>query len=81
MVMILTIIGALFIICLMLFFVGGLTLTMVSAIFSMATVAFFPITALVFLLWLLTDSLLLSLLLTVIFGFVVMSLPDKNANA
>ena len=43
MAMILTIIGALFIICLMLFFVGGLTLTMVSAIFSMATVAFFPI--------------------------------------
>ncbi|OOF59356.1 hypothetical protein [Rodentibacter myodis] len=69
------------IICLGLFFAGSLTIAVISAIFSMATVAFIPIVALVFVLWLITDSILLSLFITIILGFIVAAIPDNNAKA
>jgi len=63
-----------------LFFTGSLTFAAISAVFSMATVAFVPIISLIFVLWLITDSVILSILFTLIFGLIVLAANNTKTN-
>ena len=78
---ILALIGIPLFIGLCLFLVGSLTLTAITTILGLATFSFFPIAALDFILWLITDSVILSLLITAIFGFIVISISDRDAKS
>ena len=71
--LILALIGIPLFIGLGLFFTGSLTFAAISAVFSMATVAFVPIISLIFVLWLITGSVILSILFTLIFGLIVLA--------
>lgn len=78
--LILALIGILLFIGLGLFFTGSLTFAAISAVFSMATVAFVPIISLIFVLWLITDSVILSILFTLIFGLIVLAANNTKTN-
>ena len=73
--LILALIGIPLFIGLGLFFTGSLTFAAISAVFSMATVAFVPIISLIFVLWLITDSVILS-----IFGLIVLAANNTKTN-
>ena len=81
MALILALIGIPLIIGLGLFFAGCLTVATISAIFSMAAVAFIPMACFIFVLWMITDSILLSLIIASVFWSVVLLIPDKDAKA
>ncbi|WP_298667064.1 hypothetical protein [uncultured Haemophilus sp.] len=80
MAIILALIGIPLFIGLGLFFTGSLTFAVISAVFSMATVAFVPIISLIFVLWLITDSVILSILFTLIFGLIVLAANNTKTN-